>query len=236
MKLSVLERLLEARRAGQPVALVTDLADGRQALVGPDGAAGELDLSAAEHAALEGAFAADRCVTIETGTRSLFLEVWNPPLRLVVIGGVHIAQALVPMAEAAFYRTIVVDPRQAFGSPARFPGVEIVNDWPDAALARIQPDKRTAIVALTHDAKLDDPALEAALRSPAFYIGALGSRRNHAQRCARLSEKGFAPAEIARVRGPVGLAIGAVSPAEIAISILAEMTAVLRGAAVPARG
>ncbi|MCV6585845.1 MAG: XdhC family protein [Marinibacterium sp.] len=159
-----------------------------------------------------------------------FVAVHNPPLRLIVVGAVHIAQALVPMARIAGYDPVLIDPRDTFGSQARFPGETILNDWPDEAVAALGLDPRTGVVLLTHDPKLDDPALEAALRSGCFYIGALGSTRTHAKRVARLTERGFDADQIARIHGPVGLNIGAAGPAEIAVSILAEMTAVLRGA------
>jgi xanthine dehydrogenase accessory factor len=170
----------------------------------------------------------DQSRMIETGTGPVFVEVWNPKLRLVVVGAVHIAQALVPLAQLAGYDVTVIDPRAAFGTSARFPGTTLSNDWPDEAMSLLEPDKRTAILTLTHDPKIDDPALQGALRSDAFYVGALGSRRTHAKRVERLREAGFDAIAIARIRGPVGLAIGAQTPAEIAISIMAEITAVLR--------
>jgi xanthine dehydrogenase accessory factor len=147
------------------------------------------------------------------------------------VGAVHIAQSLIPMAVAAGYDVTVVDPRSAFAAESRFPGVTMTHEWPGAALAAFAPDRRSAVITLTHDPKLDDPALAAALRSDAFYIGALGSRKTHAARLSRLKEQGFGDAELARIHGPVGLSIGAVSPAEIAVSILADLTQALRGAA-----
>jgi xanthine dehydrogenase accessory factor len=171
-------------------------------------------------------FAFDRSGVEPDG--ALFVSIHNPPLRLVVVGAVHIAQALVPMARLLGYDPVIVDPREAFGSQARFPGERILADWPDEALAATGLDSRTALVLLTHDPKLDDPALHLALRAPCFYIGALGSKRTHASRVARLGEAGFSEAEIARIRGPIGLDIGASGPAEIAVSILAEMTRALR--------
>jgi xanthine dehydrogenase accessory factor len=158
-----------------------------------------------------------------------FLGVHNPPLRMAVIGAVHIAQALVPMARLAGYDVAVVDPREAFASPARFPDTRLLYDWPDEALAEFGLDARTAVVTLTHDPKLDDPALHAALRSPAFYIGCLGSSRTHAGRLSRLRKAGFDDAALARIHGPLGLAIGARSPAEIALAALAQITSRLRG-------
>jgi xanthine dehydrogenase accessory factor len=149
-----------------------------------------------------------------------------------VVGAVHIAQALVPMASLSGYETVVVDPRRAFSSDRRFPDVAISQDWPDEALEALAIDARTAVVTLTHDPKLDDPALDVALRSPAFYIAALGSRRTHGARLERLKELGHDDGVLTRIHGPAGLAIGAVSPAEIALSVMAEMTGVLRGAEV----
>lgn len=171
-------------------------------------------------------FRMDRSGVSEDG--QTFVAIHNPPLRLVIIGGVHIAQSLVGMAREVGFDPLVVDPREAFGSQARFPGTKVLNDWPDDALAGIGVDARTALVLLTHDPKLDDPALHVALRSDVFYIGALGSKRTHASRVARLSEAGFTEAEIARIHGPIGLDIGAAGPAEIAVSILAEMLQTLR--------
>jgi xanthine dehydrogenase accessory factor len=171
---------------------------------------------------------ADRGETVETPSGRVFLNVFNPPLRLIIVGAVHIAQPLARMAAEAGYDVAVVDPRRAFGSAERFPGVTLSNDWPDEAIAAMKPDRRTAIVALTHDPKIDDPALSVVLRSDVFYIGALGSRKTHAGRLARLREHGFDDATLARIQGPIGLDIGARSPAEIAIAILAQMTAHLR--------
>ena len=157
-----------------------------------------------------------------------FLGVHNPPLRMAVIGAVHIAQALVPMARLAGYDVTVIDPREAFASPARFPDTALVHDWPDEALAAFAPDSRSAVVTLTHDPKLDDPAIEAALRAPVFYLGCLGSSRTHAKRVARLEAAGFGAAEIARIHAPIGADIGAGSPGEIAVAILAQVTERLR--------
>ncbi len=157
-----------------------------------------------------------------------FLGVHNPPLRMAIVGAVHIAQALAPMARLAGYDVVVVDPRDAFGSAARFPQTRLLEDWPDEALVAYGLDTRTAVVTLTHDPKLDDPAIEAALRAPVFYLGCLGSTRTHAKRVARLTEAGFGEADIARIHAPVGADIGAKSPAEIAVSILAQITERLR--------
>ncbi|WP_170363575.1 XdhC family protein [Ruegeria arenilitoris] len=160
-----------------------------------------------------------------------FVAVHNPPLRLIVVGAVHIAQALVPMARIAGYDPIIIDPREAFASQSRFPGEKLLTDWPDEAVASIGLDARTAVVLLTHDPKLDDPALQAALNSDVFYIGALGSSRTHAKRVQRMTEAGFSASLLQRIHGPIGLDIGAAGPAEIAVAIIAQMTAVLRGKA-----
>ena len=158
-----------------------------------------------------------------------FVTIHNPPLRLIVVGAVHIAQALVPMARIAGYDVVIVDPRESFASAARFPGERLVDDWPDEALAALGIDARTAVVVLSHDPKIDDPALMAALRSEAYYIGALGSTRSRDKRAVRLGLLGASAEEIGRIHGPVGFDIGAATPAEIAVSTLAEMIAVLRG-------
>jgi xanthine dehydrogenase accessory factor len=157
--------------------------------------------------------------------------VQNPPLRLIIVGAVHIAQTLAPMAALAGYAVTIIDPRRAFATDARFPDVTLIGEWPDEFMATMTLDRRTAVVTLTHDPKLDDPALQTALKSDAFYIGALGSKRTHAARLGRLRSAGFGDGDCARIRGPVGLDIGALSPAEIAVSILAQITQVLRGSA-----
>ncbi len=208
---AALRALCAARAARRPVAYVADL-DGSDRRVETEG-----------H---EARFRMDRS-GFEDESRT-FVAVHMPPLRLIVVGAVHIAQALVPMARIAGYDPLVVDPRETFATEARFPDTRLSHDWPDAALEAEGLDLRTALVLLTHDPKLDDPALERALRSGCFYIGALGSRRTHAKRVDRLTEAGFAPHEIGRIHAPVGLDIGAAGPSEIAVSIIAEMTRVLR--------
>jgi xanthine dehydrogenase accessory factor len=235
MKGRILDAAVAAGRAARSVALATDLATGRQSLVDSSSAEGELALDEATLGMVREALRADRNRTIETPAGRVFVEVFSPPRRCFVVGAVHIAQPLVQMLALADYAVTVIDPRGSFATEARFPNVELSQEWPDEALERLQPDHRSAIVTLTHDPKLDDPALAVALRSECFYIGALGSRRTHAARCSRLTELGFTEDEIARIHAPVGLAIGAVSPAEVAISIVAEMTQVLRkGAAAEA--
>lgn len=227
MKQAILTALQEARGKKLPVALATDLKSGAQALVTRSAVEGDLELDDDGVATVRTAIRDDRSATFEAGGRRIFAQVFNPPLRMVVVGAVHIAQALAPMASLAGYAVIVIDPRRAFATGERFPNVEISHDWPDDALRKIEPDRRTAIVTLTHDPKIDDPALETALRSDVFYIGALGSTRTHAKRLARLKESGFGEADFARIHGPAGLSIGAKSPAEIAVSVLAQVTRVL---------
>ena len=157
-----------------------------------------------------------------------FVAIHNPPLRMAVVGAVHISQPLLQMARLAGYDPFLVDPREAFASESRFPDETISHDWPDEALAAYGLDARTAVVTLTHDPKIDDPAIAAALKSDVFYLGSLGSKRTHAKRVARLEEAGFTADQIARIHAPVGLDIGAMSPAEIAISVMAQITQVLR--------
>ncbi|AWZ22102.1 Carbon monoxide dehydrogenase F protein [Roseovarius sp. AK1035] len=206
---ALLSDLVLARDARVPVAYVT----------GPDG-------RRLEREGHDARFRMDRSGFEEDG--ATFVAIHNPPLRLIIVGAVHIAQALVPMARIAGYDPLLIDPRESFGSETRFPGETVVQDWPDEGVRAFGLDARSALVLLTHDPKLDDPALIEALRSEVFYIGALGSTRTHAKRVARLQEAGFSEAEIARIHGPIGLDIGAAGPSEIAVSILAEMTRVLR--------
>jgi xanthine dehydrogenase accessory factor len=228
MKTKYLDAVIAAERAGRSVALATELKSGAQLLL--DGARfnGELVLDDAQRTAMHDALRTDRNVTLETPAGRVFVQVFSPPMRCFVVGAVHIAQPLTQMLALTGYNTTVIDPRQSFATEARFPGVELTTDWPDEALEHLKPDHRTAVVTLTHDPKLDDPALAVALRSECFYIGALGSKRTHARRLERLSELGFGERDFARIHGPIGLPIGAVSQAEIAVSILAEMTQVLR--------
>ncbi|HEX7006524.1 MAG TPA: XdhC family protein, partial [Alphaproteobacteria bacterium] len=172
----------------------------------------------------------DRSGILKAGDGNLFVHVYNPPLRLIIVGAVHIAQALAPMAAVAGYDVTIVDPRGAFATKARFPDVTLTDEWPDDAMKRLAPDARTAVVTLTHDPKLDDPALQVALRSEAFYIGALGSRRTHASRQQRLAEAGFTAAEMARIHAPIGLPLGGRAPAEIAVAIMAQIIQALHAA------
>ncbi|MEQ9261229.1 MAG: XdhC family protein [Roseovarius sp.] len=207
---ALLAELVAARAAREPVAYVTGMEVERRL----------------EREGYTERFRMDRSGFEEDG--ATFVAIHNPPLRLIVVGAVHIAQALVPMARIAGFDPLVVDPRESFASEARFPGVPLSHEWPDEGVRALGLDSRTALVLLTHDPKLDDPALEAALGSEVFYIGALGSTRTHAKRVERLAAKGWPEAQIGRIHGPVGLDIGAAGPAEIAVSILAEMLRVLR--------
>ena len=219
--------MVEPVGAGLPVDMLRDLVAARAArrpvayVVNPT--TGDRRLDHDDHA---DRFRMDSSGFDEDG--ETFVAIHNPPLRMIVVGAVHIAQALVPMARIAGFDPVIVDPRESFGSSARFPGERIVDDWPDEALTAIGCDARTALVLLTHDPKLDDPALEIALASDVYYIGALGSTRTHAKRVERLTDKGFSAEQIARINGPVGLNIGAATPAEIAASILAQMIEKLR--------
>ncbi len=228
MKADIRERLQAARAARRPVALVTDLTSGEQALLDTDEPSGDVALADDVLPEALKLLERDTSKAIEVGDRRVFVHVYNPPSRLIVVGAVHIAQALAPMAALMGYAVTIVDPRRSFATDARFPTVTLSDDWPDEAMEKFSPDRRTAVVTLTHDPKLDDPALAVALRSPAFYIGALGSRRTHAGRLERLGKLGFGEAELARIRGPVGLNINAISPAEIAVSILGQITETLR--------
>jgi xanthine dehydrogenase accessory factor len=228
MKGRILDRVVEAGREHRSVALATDLATGRQLLLDGKDVEGDLTFDDAALGAIRDVWRAGRNRTIETPAGRVFVEVLTPPMRCFIIGAVHIAQPLAQMLAMVDYAVTVIDPRGAFATQARFPGVELVSEWPDEALERLRPDRGSAVIALTHDPKLDDPALAAALRSECFYIGALGSRRNHAGRCERLKQQGFTDSDVARIHGPIGLAIGAVSPAEVATSIAAEMIQVLR--------
>ena len=229
MKTGDLARLVAAKAERRAIALVTDLGTHQQALFETGNAAQSLTLSAAQRTAVEDALTANRSGEIEIEGRRLFVQARVPDPRLIVVGAVHITQALAPMAALAGYEVIVVDPRRAFATTERFPGLTLRHDWPDEALDAIKLDARSAVVTLTHDPKLDDPALDRALRSAAFYIGSLGSKKTHAARLHRLSEAGFDETALARIHGPAGLAIGAKSPAEIAIAVLAQLTAARHG-------
>ncbi|MDP6691043.1 MAG: XdhC family protein [Alphaproteobacteria bacterium] len=225
MKSALLEQLLQDRAAKRQVVLVTDLTSGEGQLLYPGESEGDDELLSAARRVM----VADKSGIVELGDgRKLFLHVHNPPLRMLIVGAVHIAQPLSQMASLAGYDVAIVDPRREFASADRFPGITLIDAWPDDGVEQFAPDRRSAIVTLTHDPKLDDPALIKVLRSDVFYIGCLGSNRTHGKRLERLSAEGFGEADFARIHGPVGLDIGAKSPAEIAVSIIAEVTEALR--------
>jgi xanthine dehydrogenase accessory factor len=215
--------LARARLGKRSVVLATRLPDGLQYLL-PDRLARE-----ALNVAAEALLRSDRSRIVAWEQERWFLRPYSPPLRLMVVGAVHIAQALVQLARPLGLDPIIIDPRSALATVDRFPATRLVAEWPDLAMPELEPDPRSAVIALTHDPKIDDVALDLALRSEAFYIGALGSRKSHAARRERLAALGHGEADLARIRGPIGLAIGAVTAPEIALSILGELVAVLRG-------
>jgi xanthine dehydrogenase accessory factor len=223
MKLETLAELNAERAARRPVILITDTAGGEQRLVkATDIATDPLRAELAKQLRM------GKSGMIEVAGKRLFLNVYAPTARLVIIGAVHISQALVPIAQSLGYDVTVVDPRTAFASPERFPNVPLIAEWPDEALPPLNIDRYTAFVALTHDPKIDDPALLHAFQRDCFYIGALGSRKTHGKRGERLKALGATDADVGRIHAPIGLSIGAVSPSEIAVSIMAEITAQLR--------
>jgi len=223
MKLETLTELNAERAARRAVVLITDTATGEQRLVkSADVATDPLAAEIARQLRM------GKSGMIEVAGKKLFLNVYAPTARLVIIGAVHISQALVPIARSLGYDVTVVDPRTAFASPERFPDVPLIAEWPDVALPPLNVDRYTAFVALTHDPKIDDPALLHAFKRDCFYIGALGSRKTHGKRGERLKAQGATDADFAKIHAPIGLSIGAVSPAEIAVSIMAEITAQLR--------
>lgn len=235
MKRTLLEKLVANKQAKIPTAVVLDLATGLQTLVTAAGQEGGFGLTPPQRAEVLRMLDADRSGPLKAGdddeaedAARLFVTAHVPPLRLLVVGAVHIAQPLAPMAALAGYAVTVIDPRAAFATQARFPGVDVRVQWPDEALAQLAPDGRTAVATLSHDPKLDDPTLIAALNSPAFYVGALGSRRTHAKRLDRLRAAGVGETRLSRIHAPIGLAINALTPAEIAVAIVAQMTALRR--------
>ncbi len=224
MKTGTLEKVLADVEAKRPIVLATDLETGEQRLL----RRGDGD-SEFERADVERALRVDTCITTDAeGAPQVFYQPFNPPLRMILVGAVHIAQPLSAMATLTGYEVTIVDPRESFAATERFPGVALNLEWPDEALEALSLDERCAVVTLTHDPKLDDPALQVALRSDAFFIGCLGSTKTHASRLRRLEKAGFSESELARIKGPVGLPIGSRSPAEIAVSVLAQVTETLR--------
>ncbi|CAK0754603.1 xanthine dehydrogenase accessory factor [uncultured Gammaproteobacteria bacterium] len=230
MRRSLLDRLNRARAEREPVALVIDLAMGLETLVFLSAVHGGFGLDQPELDQARQMLGEGRTGIVETIDETrLLVRPFLPPPRLVVVGAVHITQSLVRLAAEVGLEPVVIDPRGVFATAERFPGVTLSQEWPDQGLGELKPDARTAVVALSHDPKLDDSALVVALRSPAFYIGALGSRRSQAKRLERLREQGVGEADLARIRGPVGLDLGAVTASEIALAIVAEVVASLRG-------
>ena len=221
MRLDILRDLNAARRERRAAALVTDVESGAQRLVCAEEAA--KDPLADD---LQARLRSGRSGMLEDGRT--FLTVQVPPPRLVVIGAVHISQALAPLARIADFDVTIIDPRTAFATPERFPDVPLLAEWPEEALARVPLDAYTALAALTHDQKIDDHPIRAALQTGCFYVGALGSRKTHGKRIERLLEQGVGAAELERIHAPIGLDIGAQSPAEIAVAVLAEIIAALR--------
>jgi len=223
VKSETLAELNAERAARRPAIVVLDTANGHQRLVkAKDIPADPL------RAELSKQLRMGTSGMIEVDGKKLFINVYAPTARLVIIGAVHISQALAPLARSLDYDVTVVDPRTAFASPERFPDVPLIAEWPDVALPPLNVDHYTAFVAVTHDPKIDDPALLHAFERDCFYIGALGSRKTHAKRGDRLKALGATDADIARIHAPIGLNIGAVSPSEIAVAIMAEITAQLR--------
>jgi xanthine dehydrogenase accessory factor len=223
MKLSLLTALNAERAARRAAIVVTDVTSGEQRLVkAADIGKDPLKAVLAEH------LRSGKSGMDETAEGRVFLTVYVPAAQLIVIGAVHISQALAPIAKLLGYDVTIVDPRTAFSTPERFPDVKVIAEWPDTALPPLGVDHYTAFVALTHDPKVDDPALLHALSRDCFYIGALGSRKTHARRIDRLKQQGFSEADLSRIHAPIGLDIGAVSPAEIAVAIMAQITERLR--------
>jgi xanthine dehydrogenase accessory factor len=223
MKLDILTALNTERAARRAAIVITDVENGTQRLVkAADIARDPLRAALAER------LRSSKSGMEETSEGRVFLTVYVPAPQLVIIGAVHISQALAPIGKLLGYDVTIVDPRTAFASPERFPDVKMIAEWPDEALPPLNVDRYTAFVALTHDPKIDDPALIHALSHDCFYIGALGSRKTHRRRIERLKEQGLSDAELSRIHAPIGLDIGAVSPAEIAVAIMAQITERLR--------
>lgn len=230
MRIEILKQLNEAKRARCAAILITDLATGEDRLA----LEGEtlVGLSAE---ALNKAFLSGKSGLVDEEGKSFFLNVHVPPPRIVVIGAVHISQALAAMAPAAGFDLEIIDPRTAFATPERFAGVKLTADWPEDVLKDTPLDAFTALVAVTHDPKIDDYPLVSSLKTGCFYVGALGSRKTHAKRVERLKEAGCTDAQIARISAPIGLDIGASTPGEIAVAILGDIIQALRKRAIGAR-
>jgi xanthine dehydrogenase accessory factor len=227
MQSSLFDKAVALRADNKPVVRIVEMLSGADWLLTPDGIEGSAALPSEVADAAHDAQRHDRSHDMKHGDQRYFLHVYNPPRRLIIVGAVHITQPLVQIGAAAGYAITVIDPRGAFATAERFPGVDLNEDWPDEAMEALKPDNRTAVVTLTHDPKLDDPALEVSLRSDAFYIGCLGSRKTHASRVERLTAAGLTADEIGKIHAPIGLHLGGRAPAEIAIAIMAQITQVL---------
>lgn len=226
---ALLGEVIAAREDHEPVVLATGLTSGTHALLRPFASAGQGQGDTTPWDAARNALLSDQSVVVDTSDGEVFLRPHNRPVRVIIVGAVHLAQALVPMVVAAGFDAVVVDPRDAFATAERFPGVDMVSSWPGEALRSLRLDHRTAVVVVTHDPKLDDPALTEALATDVFYVGALGSRRTHARRLERLEAEGVSTEALTRIHAPVGLDIGARTPGEISVAIVAEIVAALRG-------
>lgn len=228
MKREVITRLQELRREKQGIALVTRLSDGLQTLVSEHEVEGELVLEDESVVNIRQRILEERSGVLLESDSDLFVRVYNPPLRLILVGAVHVSQALIPLAVLLDFDVTVIDPRTAFASDERFPTVTMLTDWPDQAMRALKPDHRTAVVTLSHDPKLDDPALREVLLTDAFYVGSLGSRKTHASRMERLGADGVDEKALSRIHAPVGIHLGGRRPAEIALAIMAEIIQTLR--------
>jgi xanthine dehydrogenase accessory factor len=228
MKRELLTRLQNLRNEKQALALVTRLGDGVQALVSEDVVEGDLEIDAQTLDNVRQRISSDLSGTLTLADTELFIRVYNPPLRLILVGAVHVSQALIPMAVLLGFDVTVIDPRTSFASDERFPNITMLNDWPDQAMRSLKLDHRCAVVTLTHDPKFDDPALKEVLPSDVFYIGSLGSRKTHASRIERLLADGFDKSSLEKIHAPVGIHLGGRKPEEIALSIMAEIIQSLR--------
>ena len=224
MKRELLGALVAARQSKQPAVLVRGLTTGKQCVVTRQESLGDTDdIDPAVADAARAALDADGARTIEAGGERYLIQTLAAAARMLIVGAVHIAQSLIPMAMHVGYEIFLIDPRTAFANAERFPNIHIDNRWPHEAMSDLELDARTAIVALSHDPKIDEPALQAAMDSNVFYIGALGSKRNHAKRLERLAALGYSKEQLSRIHGPIGLPLGGRSPVEIAVAILAQV-------------
>ena len=227
MQKEILDIILTSRSKKQTLAVITRVADGMQWAVLENDSENHEVFTPLDIDTIKASMRDNKSSLISD--EKFFVHIYTPPLRLIIIGAVHIAQFLAPMAKVAGFDVTVVDPRSSFATPSRFPEINLSDEWPDDGILKLKPDTRTAVVTLTHDPKLDDPALVETLKTPAFYIASLGGSRTHGKRLERLKSEGFDEKELLRINGPAGLDIGSVAPSEIAISILAELTAALHG-------